>query len=107
MFSDVYYGSIKAVPGLQPTAGPTSTTAMPTTRTFNHPEYNHDLALIAHDILVVVNQKTSGGITALTQVSWLMLYCEQDVIFSSILLPLILFAFLMSLQISTLLDLPD
>ncbi|KAF1749739.1 hypothetical protein GCK72_026208 [Caenorhabditis remanei] len=65
--ANVYYGSIKAVPGLQPTAGPTSTTAMPTTRTFNHPEYNHDLALITHDILVVVNQKTSGGITALTQ----------------------------------------
>ncbi|EFP06473.1 hypothetical protein CRE_08372 [Caenorhabditis remanei] len=64
--ANVYYGSIKATPGLQPIAEPTSTTAIPSTKTYDTQYFKYNPCLITHDIMVVVNQRTNGGIKALT-----------------------------------------
>ncbi|UMM44589.1 hypothetical protein L5515_019721 [Caenorhabditis briggsae] len=64
-----YNGVIKASSGLQPSTVPITTTAAPTTRTYNDPTFKYDPYLITHDIMIVVNQKTSGGMAALTQLN--------------------------------------
>ncbi|CAI2355914.1 unnamed protein product [Caenorhabditis sp. 36 PRJEB53466] len=66
--ANVYYGVIKAVPGLQPSAAPTTTTSAPTTRSSFPAGFTRDPYLISHDILVVINQKTSGGIKTMTNI---------------------------------------
>ncbi|CAL2051842.1 unnamed protein product [Caenorhabditis brenneri] len=67
--ANVYYGVIKAVPGLQPSAAPITTTAAPTTRTFSNPNFKHDPYLITHDAFILINQKTSGGVSALNNLN--------------------------------------
>ncbi|PIC31060.1 hypothetical protein B9Z55_022096 [Caenorhabditis nigoni] len=64
-----YNGVIKASPGLQPSTVPITTTAAPTTRTYNNPTFKYDPYLITHDIMIVVNQRTSGGMAALNNLN--------------------------------------
>lgn len=66
--TNVYYGSISTAAGLAPIAVSTTTTAMPTTRSYSNPNFAYDPYFITHDIFVVINQRTSGGMAALTSV---------------------------------------
>eukprot|EP00081_Caenorhabditis_elegans_P002587 NP_001024766.1 Uncharacterized protein CELE_K06G5.1 [Caenorhabditis elegans] len=59
---NAYYGSIGAGGLLPPsTITPPSTTAAPTTTPYTNPNFGRDPQLISHDILIMVNQRTTQG----------------------------------------------
>uniref|UniRef100_A0A1I7TLJ1 VWFA domain-containing protein n=1 Tax=Caenorhabditis tropicalis TaxID=1561998 RepID=A0A1I7TLJ1_9PELO len=64
-----YYGTIRAESGLSPSVAPTTPTVAPVTRSFSSPDFPKDPYLITHDILVVINQRTNGGSSALRGVN--------------------------------------